>query len=62
MCISYMELNKVIVKNKYPLWRTDDLFDQLKETSVFFKINLRSSYHQVKVTKQDIPQTTFKTR
>lgn len=47
MCIDYRELNKVTIKNKYLLPQIDDLFDQLKDVSVFLKINLRSGYYQV---------------
>ncbi|XP_021722872.1 uncharacterized protein LOC110690361 [Chenopodium quinoa] len=57
-----LELNNVTVKNKYPLPRIDDLFDQLKGASVFSKINLRSRYHQLKVANKDIPKTAFRTR
>ncbi|XP_021773659.1 uncharacterized protein LOC110737634 [Chenopodium quinoa] len=56
------ELNNVTVKNKYPLSRINDLFDQLKRASVFSKIDLRSGYHQLKVADKDIPKTTFRTR
>ena len=49
MCIDYRELNKVTIKNKYPLPRIDDLFDQLKDATVFLKIDLRSGYYQLKV-------------
>ncbi|KAI3748512.1 hypothetical protein L6452_11629 [Arctium lappa] len=62
MCIDYIELNKVTVKNRYPLPRIDDLFDQLQGAGCFSKIDLRSGYHQVKVAKSDIPKTTFRTR
>ena len=52
----------MIIKNKYPLPRIDDLFDQSKGVTVFSKINLRSGYHQFKVRESDIPKTTFQTR
>ncbi|GKC37767.1 retrotransposon protein, putative, ty3-gypsy subclass [Tanacetum coccineum] len=61
MCIDYRELNKLTVKNRYPLPRIDDLFDQLQDSSVYSKINLRSSYHQLRVRDKDIPKTTFRT-
>ncbi|GKE82333.1 putative reverse transcriptase domain-containing protein, partial [Tanacetum coccineum] len=62
MCIDYRELNKLTVKNRYPLPRIDDLFDQLQGSSVYSKIDLRSGYHQLKVREEDIPKTTFRTR
>ncbi|GKB90476.1 putative reverse transcriptase domain-containing protein [Tanacetum coccineum] len=62
MCIDYQELNKLTVKNRYPLPRIDDLFDQLQDSSVYSKINLRSGYHQLRVKDEDIPKTTFRTR
>ncbi|KAL0555962.1 hypothetical protein IC582_004465 [Cucumis melo] len=62
LCIDYRELNKVTVKNRYPLSRIDDLFDQLQEATVFFKINLRSGYHQLRIRDNDIPKTAFRSR
>ncbi|GJV36306.1 putative reverse transcriptase domain-containing protein [Tanacetum coccineum] len=62
MCIDYRELNKLTVKNRYPLLRIDDLFDQLQGSSVYSKIDLRSGYHQLRVRDEDIPKTTFRTR
>ncbi|GJV65522.1 putative reverse transcriptase domain-containing protein [Tanacetum coccineum] len=62
MCIDYRELNKLTVKNRYPLPMIDDLFDQLQGSSVYLKIDLRSSYHQLRVRDEDIPKTAFKTR
>ncbi|GJR25989.1 putative reverse transcriptase domain-containing protein [Tanacetum coccineum] len=62
MCIDYCELNKLTVKNQYPLPRIDDLFDQLQGSSVYSKINLRSGYHQLRVHDEDIPKTAFRTR
>ncbi|GJW53278.1 putative reverse transcriptase domain-containing protein [Tanacetum coccineum] len=62
MCIDYRELNKLTVKNRYPLPRIDDLFDQLQGSSVYSKIDLRSGYHQLRVREEDIPKTAFITR
>nr|GEU43640.1 reverse transcriptase domain-containing protein [Tanacetum cinerariifolium] len=62
MCIDYRELNKLTVKNLYPLLTTDDLFDQLQGSSVYSKIDLRSGYHQLRVHEADIMQSTYKTR
>ncbi|GKA06074.1 putative reverse transcriptase domain-containing protein [Tanacetum coccineum] len=62
MCINYRELYKLTVKNRYPLPRIDDLFDQLQGSSVYSKIDLRSGYHQLRVCDEDIPKTAFRTR
>ncbi|GJV53256.1 putative reverse transcriptase domain-containing protein [Tanacetum coccineum] len=62
MCIDYRELNKLTLKNRYPLPRIDDLFDQLQGSSVYSKIDLRSGYHQLRVRDEDIPRTAFRTR
>jgi hypothetical protein len=62
MCVDYHSLNEVTIKNKCPLPRIDDLFDQLKGACVFLKIDLRSGYHQLKIRASDIPKTTFITR
>ncbi|XP_070042764.1 uncharacterized protein [Nicotiana tomentosiformis] len=60
LCIDYRQLNKVTVKNKYPLPCTDDLFDQLQGAIVFSKIDLRSEYHHLKIQDLDIPKTAFR--
>nr|GFB91967.1 putative reverse transcriptase domain-containing protein [Tanacetum cinerariifolium] len=62
MCIDYRELNKLTVKNRYPLPRIDDLFDQLQGSSVYSKIDLRSGYHQLRVREEDVSKTAFRTR
>ncbi|GJX40350.1 hypothetical protein Tco_0255340 [Tanacetum coccineum] len=62
MCIDYRELNKLTIKNRYPLPRIDDLFDQLQGSSVYSKIDLLSGYHQLHIKEEDIPITAFRTR
>ncbi|KAF5799660.1 putative nucleotidyltransferase, Ribonuclease H [Helianthus annuus] len=62
MCIDYRELNKVTVKNRYPLPRIDDLFDQLQGSCYYSKIDLRSGYHQLRVREEDVSKTAFRTR
>ena len=62
LCIDYRQLNRVTIKNRYPLPRIDDLFDQLRGTCVFSKIDLRSGYYQLKIKSEDVPKTAFRTR
>jgi hypothetical protein len=62
MCVDYQSLNDVTIKNKYPLPRIEDLFDQMRGSRVFSKIDLRSGYHQMKIRPSDIPKTAFSTQ
>ena len=62
LCSDYRQLNWVTVKNRYPLPRIDDLFDQLRGARVYSKIDLRTDYHQLRVREVDIPKTAFRTR
>nr|GFB61799.1 putative reverse transcriptase domain-containing protein [Tanacetum cinerariifolium] len=62
ICIDYRQLNKLTVKNRYPLPRIDDLFDQIQGSSVYSKINLWSGYHQLRIREEDILITAFRTR
>jgi len=62
MCIDYGEFNKVTIKNKYSLPRIDDLFDQLQGAQIFSMIDLQSRHHQLKIRREDIPKTAFRTR
>jgi hypothetical protein len=62
LCVDYRKLNEVTIKNKYPLPKIEDLFNQLNGAKVFSKIDLRTGYHQLKVRESDIPKTAFTTR
>ena len=62
LCINYRQLNRVMIKNQYPLTRIDNLFDQLRGARVYSKIDLRTGYHQLRVRETDIPKTVFRTR
>ena len=61
LCIDYIELNKIIIKNTYPSSQVDDLFYQLQGAGVLSKIDLRSEYHQLRIIPEDIPKITLRT-
>ena len=62
LCIDYKQLNRVMIKNRYPLPMIDDWFDQLRGARVYSKIDLRTGYHQLRLRETDIPKTAFRTR
>ena len=62
LCIDYRQLNTITIKNKYPLPRIDDLFDQLQRASVFFKINLRTDYYQLRINESNVSKMAFRTQ
>ena len=62
LCINYRDLNNLTIKNKYPLPHIDKLFDQIQGVVVFFKLNLRQSYYQLRILEADIPKTAFNSR
>ncbi|KAJ9526428.1 hypothetical protein QJQ45_009905 [Haematococcus lacustris] len=61
MCIDYRQLNKLTLRDQYPLPRIDDLFDRLSGCSVFSSLDLQAGYHQIRITPEDVPKTAFRT-